>query len=161
VDRLDTWLSAQRGWRLLLVRCVAFASFGLIVGTGWSVWVTFDPSTPQVRALITRMALCAAAGFLLTALTLVPRSGRGPARRPDRPWLTWRRIAANYSGCGACFAFAYVNAEPLAWQQHNGRVSLLPLALIGAAVVMSLWDARYRRRLRRPRDHGASPSTWA
>jgi hypothetical protein len=46
----------------------------------------------------------------------------------------------------------YEAAEPLAWRWHNGWVFPLQLALVGVFLVMSVWDARYRSRLRRLRD---------
>ena len=68
MDRLDTWLTRQRGSRLLLVRCVELAPLGLGGGSLWSFRVTFDPATPQVRALAVRLALSVAASFVLAAL---------------------------------------------------------------------------------------------
>jgi hypothetical protein len=161
VDRLDTWLNAQRGWRLLLVRCVVSAPVGLAGGALWSQRVTFDPATPQVRALAARMALCTAASFLLAALTLLPPAWRGPARRPDRPWPTWRLIAYLYSFFAGFVVMAYEQAEPLPWRWHNGWVFPVQLALLGVSFVMFVWNMHYLGRLRRLRDHGASPNTWA
>jgi hypothetical protein len=158
VDRLDTWLNAQRGWRLVLVRCVVLAPFGLVGGAMWSDEVTFDPATPQVRAMVARMALCTAASFLLAALTLLPPAWRSPARRPDRPWPTWRLIAYLYTFVAALLVAAYEQAEPETWGWHNhDRVLLLQLALVGVSLVMFVWNARYLSRLRRLRDHEVSP----
>jgi hypothetical protein len=154
VDRLDTWLSAQRGWRLLLVRCVALAPFGLGAGSLWSNNVTFDPATPQVRAVVARMGLCVVASLVLAALTLLPRSWRRPARRPDRTWPTWRLIAALYSFCAQFAVWACEQAEPLAWRGHNSWVFPLQLAFLGGYFVMFVWNVRYLSRLRRLRDHG-------
>lgn len=157
VDRLDARLTAQHGWPLLLVRSVALAPFGLAAGSLWSEQVTFDPATPQVRALIARVALCVLASFVLAALTFLPRRWRVPARRPDRPWPTWRLIAGLYSGFANLAVGAYQQAEPPAWGWHNnGWIFLLQLTFIGLFGVMLLWNARYLGRLRRFRDHGVS-----
>jgi hypothetical protein len=146
VDRFDTWLNAQRGWRLLLVRCLAFAPFGLCLGNLWSDLVTVDPpATPQVRVMAARMALSVAASFLVTALTLVPPAWRAGARRPGRASPTWRLTAALYSFGGAFVAWAYEAAEPSAWRDHyNGRVFLLAFPLISIFLAMSLWNARHK-----------------
>lgn len=152
MDRLDTWLSAQHGWRLLLLRGVALTPLGLCGGSLWSSDVTFDPATPQVHALVARMALCVAASFLLAALTLLPPAWRGPARRPDRAWPTWRATAGLYSMEAQFVVAGYEAAEPLAWRWHNGWVFPLQLALVGVFLLMLVWDARYRSRLRRLRD---------
>jgi hypothetical protein len=160
VDRLDTWLTAQRGSRLLLVRWVALAPFGLGAGSLWSFRVTFDPATPQVRALVARLALCMAASLALAALTMLPPVWRHAVRRPDHPWPTWRLIAQTYIFSAAFVLWAYENAEPLAWRwrSHNKDwVFALQLALIGVSIAMSAWSAVYLRRLQRPRDHGAKP----
>jgi hypothetical protein len=119
--------------------------------------VTFDPATPQVRAMVARMALCVAASFVLAALSLLPRSWRGPARRPDRTWPTWRLIAALYSFCAQFVVWAYEQAEPPAWRWRNGWVFPLQLAFLGVYFVMFVWNVRYLSRLGRLRDHGVSP----
>lgn len=158
MDRLDTWLNAQRGWRLLLVRCAVTAPFGLSAGAAWTLWVTVDPAVPQVSAAVARTALCVAASFLLGPLTLLPRSWRGP----DRAGPTRRLLAQLYIADGNLALLLYAQAMPLAWRVHNGWVFYLPpLALLGFCVVMIVWNVRKQRRLRRRRDHGASPNTWA
>jgi hypothetical protein len=123
--------------------------------------VTFDPATPQVRALFARMALCTTAGFLLAALTLLPPAWRGPARRPVFLAAAWRMIVAFCSFYGIFVVSAYEDAEPLAWRQHHRWVSPVQLALFGVYVAMFAWHTYYLRRLRRIRDHGAGPNTWA
>jgi hypothetical protein len=109
---------------------------------------------PQVRATVARTALCVAASFLLGPLTLLPRSWRaGPTRR---------LLAQLYVADGNLALFLYAQAMPLAWRVRNGWVfSVLPLALLGFCVVMIVWNVRKQRRLRRSRDHGASPNTWS
>ena len=161
MDRLDTWLTSQRGWRLLLVRCVVSAPVGLVGGAQWSSYLTVDPVTPQVRAMVVRMALCTAASFLLAALTLLPPAWRGSSRRPDRPWPTWRLIVYIYTFFASLLVGAYEQVEPLSWRWHNGWVFPVQLALFGVSAVMLVWNAYELRRLRRPRDHRVSPSTWA
>jgi hypothetical protein len=161
VDRIDTWLNAQRGWRLLLVRCAAAPPAGLAGGALWSQYMTLDAATPQVRSLLARLALCTAASFLLAALTLLPPAWRGPARGPDRRWPTWRLLAYLYSFFAAFVLMAYEQAEPLSWRRHNGWVFPVELALLGASMLMMAWNWRYLARQRRLRERGASPSTWA
>ena len=156
MDRLDTWLNAQRGWRFLLARCVFFAPLGLAAGSVWTHAVTVDPATPQVRALFARMALCVGASFLLAALTMLSPDWRRPARRTGRTVPAWRLIAGLYSFCGSFVVSAYRDAEPLAWRQHNGWAFLVQPALIGVFVAMLAWRGDYLRRLRRRRDHGVS-----
>lgn len=155
MDHLDTWLTAQRGSRLLLVRCVALAPLGLVTGSLWSFRVTFDPATPQVGALVARLALCMAASFALAALTLLPPAWRRAVRRPDRPWPTWRLIAQMHAFSATFVLFAYENAEPQAWRSHNRDwVFAVELALLGVSLAMAAWNMVYLRRLqRRPRDH--------
>ena len=158
MDRLDTWLTAQRGSRLLLVRCVALAPFGLYVGSLWSFWIIDAPATPQVRALGARLALCMAASFALAALTLLPPGWRHAVRRRDHPWPTWRLVAQLYSYSAVIVLFAYEDAEPFAWRPHNRNwVFAVELALLGVSAAMSVWNMVYLRRLQRSRDHGAKP----
>lgn len=156
VDRLDTWLSAQRGWRLLLVRCVALAPLGLAAGSLWSEGDTLDPAPPQVGALVARLALCTAASFVLASLTLLPPAWRGPARRSDRAWPTWRLTAGFYSLAAELVVSAYESAEPLAWRWHNGWVFPVQLALLGVYGATFAWHLYYLSRLRRLRDHGST-----
>ena len=119
--------------------------------------MTLDPvATPQVRALFARMALGAAASFLLAALTLLPPAWRGPVRRPDRIVPAWRMTAAFYSFSGSFIVSAYQDAEPLAWRQQHRWIFPVQLALIGVYLAMFAWHLYYVRRLRRLREHGAS-----
>lgn len=114
--------------------------------------MTFDPATPQVRALVARMVLCVAASFVLAALTLLPPAWRAPARRPDRAWPTWRLMAALYIFAAHFVVLGYEDAEPLAWRWRNGWVFPLGFALLGVYFAMFAWHAYYLSRLRRLRD---------
>ena len=119
--------------------------------------MTFDPATPQVRAMAARLALCLAGSFALAALTLLPPTWRHAVRRPDHPWPTWRLIAQLHAYNASVVLFAYEEAEPQAWRSHNRDwVFLLELALLGFSAAMSVWNALYLRRLQRRCDHGVS-----
>ena len=163
MNRVDTWLSAQRGWRLLLVRCAALAPLGLAAGSLWSMRVTLDPATPQMGSMAARMALCLAASFVLAAFTLA--IWRGRALRPGRTRPTWRMVVGLYAFSAGLAVAAYEQAEPPAWKERNANwVFLLQLALIGVYFAMNVWNGWYASRLRRRRDDGGRPtasSRWA
>ena len=123
--------------------------------------MTFDPATPQVRALAVRLVLCMAGSFALAALTLLPPAWRHAVRRRDLPWPTWRLIAQMYTWSAAIVLWAYENAEPLTWKPHNRDwVFAVQLALFGVSVAMAVWNAVYLRRLQRPAITEQRPSTW-
>jgi amino acid transporter len=97
VDRLDTWLNAQRGWRRLAF--IGLATYAPIACLGFGIlgfFALFSSSSPSVPAIvaIATLALPAAVGLGSISAAIYSRRARNPKRRKGQPpFFMWRFIA--------------------------------------------------------------------
>jgi hypothetical protein len=100
VDRLDTWLNAQRGWRRLAIIGVAWYWPTVCLGFCVSGFCTlaFSSSWPSMPALaivaIAILAIPASVGVGSIMAVIYSRRARNPKRNKGLPpFLMWRQIA--------------------------------------------------------------------
>ncbi|HTR94944.1 MAG TPA: hypothetical protein VMI73_24705 [Trebonia sp.] len=155
MDRLDWRLTAQRGWRRLLIGWLVFVPVFLDAGLLWSGSGNLDDqATVPAGSVLPRVAIAALAGIPLAAV-LVWLLMRRRKSRPWEPVFSWRMIAGLYVFMTGACAAAYGDTRTLAWRRQHLlplRALLLLDALAGALYV---WNALYCRKLRRQAEAGA------
>jgi hypothetical protein len=142
VDRLDTWLNAQRGWRRLALIGVAWYLPVFCLGFCLSVFLPAWPPTPNpVLVAIALLALPGSVGLGSILAALHSRRARSPKRKKGLPpFLMWRQIA-----------LPWVLAAGLATTRVANQVapgSLMISAIIIFALAVENW--RYARRFITP-----------
>ena len=160
MDRLDTWLNEQRGWRRLAVIevssymptvCLGFCVMGVCI-LGFSS--SLPPMPVAAIGAIALLAIPAAVGFGSIMAVIYSRRARNPKRKKGLPpFFMWRQIALPW-----LLIPTFVNAILLNTQDRsNPDVRALALlevissiAMIGLA--LEIW--RYGRRFTRPRGAG-------
>jgi hypothetical protein len=148
VDRLDTWLNAQRGWRRLTIigvatyapiACLSFACLAF-----FSLLSSSGPSVP-VRAVvaIAVLALPAAVGLGSITAMIYSRRARSPKRRKGLPpFLMWRQIALPW------MILAGIATAPLT-PPGNRTIALVHLIFALLVVPLAAENYRYSRRFTR------------
>jgi len=156
VDRLDTWLNAQRGWRrpaLLLLQiapvCVlfVFASFDF-----------FDSDHPSGLGFAGDVALGLLAAIASSFLQLLSHDRRdGNARATWAPLVTWRGLVYGPVMCGPLLLVATtINASPAWHQRHGQAVHIAIFILVPCMGFVTFERARYSTRLRKRQNYYAS-----
>lgn len=158
VDRVDRWLNAQRGWRRLLIGWLALAPVLVDFGLLWSSWGNFDDqATVATRSVLVRVAIAALVGVPL-ADVMTRLQMRWRKSRPWAPQFSWRTIAATYVFMAGACAASYGETRTLAWQHQHLPYRALYIS-DGAACVLFIWDALYRRKLRRQAEDARLPAS--
>jgi hypothetical protein len=149
VDRVDSWLNRQRGWRRGLLGWLHM--YGLTIMVGSALWSLFGPGTPGLGLAFLRVtgwsALAAAPLTGLIAFLQGTRTGK-------RSVFSWRVSAA------ALFFLSAAELNVLTDQQADwprshravGLVTLLLMAISFTFVLMAV--SRYRRHGTRLADDG-------
>jgi hypothetical protein len=158
VDRLDTWLNAQRGWRRLAIigvasyapiACLCFACLG------FSLLSSSEPSIPVPAVLaIAILAIPAAVGVGSITAVIYSRRARNPKRKKGLlPFLMWRQIALPW-----LLIPTFLNAILLNTQDRSTlderALALLQLVSSIAMIALAFETWRYSRRFTRPRGAG-------
>ena len=172
MDRLDSWLNRQTGWRRAAVLWVVLCP--LAVGLGSSLW----PGTAfgEVAALSV-LATVPFAGLAAVAQL------RWQARNPQKPQQSWRMCVAMWCLAGSvllgtltdrplgrplpasCEPVVVSRALSVACSQHPDHIHhvvwLVQLALLAGAVVFWLLAVRRSSKIRRNGWSAGSPaSAW-
>jgi hypothetical protein len=157
MDRLDTWLNAQRGWHGFLVAWLVALPGGVALSTLWvAASQLFGPTALSASAVLARLELGVVASVPLAVLNfaLVSIYRRRPAKRGKNPMprYLWRGIASIHALVAAGAYEIWVGAQPV--QRHRQHHSfliffgLLALAsLYVAAIALMIWNLQYSRRL--------------
>jgi hypothetical protein len=166
MDRLDTWLNAQRGWRRLAI--IGVSSYMPTVCLGFCVMVFcilgFGSSWPPmpVAAIVALavLAIPAAVGFGSTLAVIYSRRARNPKRKKGLPpFFMWRQIALPW-----LLIPTFLNAILLNTQDRSTpdvrALALLQVISSIAMLALALETWRYGRRFTRPRAAG-QPSAGA
>jgi hypothetical protein len=153
VDRLDTWLNAQRGWR-------RFGSLMLQVGppcvlTSFACFGLFRARLPSHGlAFVGIIALGVVAAVMLGLLD-TGRARKDGGKRAFR--ITWRNIAYTpVMMCPFLLILLTFNASPEWRQQHHGAAATALFVLVPGMFILTLERARYERRVRERRNYYAS-----
>jgi hypothetical protein len=159
VDRLDTWLNAQRGRRRLAIIAIAWYISGVLIGlsayivvanSSYLAGAAWTPMPTVAIVAITVLAAPAGVGIGLMADASYARKARRPNRKKGLPpFLMWRQIALPWllipTELTAMFAgdqgLPRSDREALALTQVVFAVALIALSV-------ELW--RYSRRFTKP-----------
>jgi MFS family permease len=149
VDRLDTWLNAQRGWRrfaLLMLQIGPIAvllAFCCVGASGRSL-----PPLSLAFAGVVAVGLVGAALLSLLRLWLHARRGRDD-RKKRVPLLTWRAMAYTPVMMGPFILIVILsNASPEWHQQHQHALDIAILIFFPCMIFVMIEQSRYMKRLR-------------
>jgi hypothetical protein len=136
VDRFDTWLNAQRGWRRLAIVGVAWywptAAIGFWLLLFSRTWL---PAPKPVLVAIAVLALPAAGGLGSVMAANYSRRARNPKRKKGLPpFFMWRQIALPW------VLFAGLSATSVAPRNH----AVPGLQMISGVIVIALAVETYR-----------------
>jgi hypothetical protein len=153
VDRLDTWLNAQRGWRRLAVIGVAW--YWPTVWIAFFLWVFPRTSLPVlVIVAIAILALPAAVGLGSIMAVIYSRRARNPKRKKGlAPFFTWRQILLPWLLIPTLLNATLLNTQGRPTPDERVLALLQVIFAIAIfALVLETW--RYSRRFTRPRGAG-------
>jgi amino acid transporter len=148
VDRLDTWLNAQHGWRRLTIigvasyAPIACLSFGCL--DFFSLLSSSGPSVP-VRAVVAIAVLAVPAAVGLGSITAMihSRRARSPKRRKGwPPFLMWRQTALLW------MILAGIVTAPLT-PPGNRTIALVHVIFAILVIPLAAETYRYSRRFTR------------
>ena len=160
MDRLDSWLNDQVGWRRLAITWVTLCPVAVALGSStWSEISLRHRGCEQLagQRFIQECEPRLGTGFLvvvvLSVLAAVPLAGllavwlrRRVARNPGRPFHSWSKIAAIWCLSAAPLLSTFADRQP------HGRSTYYFIAgwalIAGAAVFWLLETRRYQRRSR-------------
>lgn len=157
MDRFDTWLNTQRGWRRLAL--IAVAGYAPTVMVGFYSWLCLglwaggasQGRTLSAFAICAILAVPAAACLSAVGAMLYARQARNPRRKQALPpFLMWRMTALFSLMLASSLSATFVADQGSSTASH--RV-LAGLQLIFAVAVIALFveTLRYRRRFARAR----------
>jgi hypothetical protein len=149
VDRLDTWLNAQRGWRRFALLMVQIGPIAVLLA--FCVVGAWGPSLPPLGlafAGVVALGLAGAALLCVLQLWLHARRGRDD-RKNQVPLLTWRAIVYSPVMMGPFILIVSLSNAPPVWhRQHHRALDIAFLILLPGMLFVSWERARYQKRLR-------------
>ncbi|HEY5398534.1 MAG TPA: hypothetical protein VIL16_24420 [Trebonia sp.] len=149
MDRLDTWLNAQRGWRRFGLLLVQIGPIAVLLA--FCVVRVSGPSLPPLGlafAGVVALGLAGAALLSLLRLWLHARRGRDD-RKKQVPLLTWRAIAYSPVMMGPFILIvSFNNASPEWHRQHHRVLDIALLILFPCMIFVMIEQSRYMKRLR-------------
>jgi hypothetical protein len=159
VDRFDTWLNAQRGWRrLALIGAALYAptvTIGFCSWLGFELWAAEASPDPTLSALaicaIVLLGVPVALGLGSVRELIYAREARNPRRKKALPpFLTWRNTALFWL-MFATFLLATRVADRGSGPLTTGHRVLVGLQLFFAIALIAVCveTLRYHRRLAR------------
>lgn len=161
MDRLDSWLNGQVGWRRVALTWLVFCPMGVTFGSLTQASIALQhPGCEQLAGdrFIQKCEPRLGAGFLVVAalsvLAVVPFAvllavlqRRWARRNPGRPFLSWCRIAFVWCLSAAGLLSTFSDQQ----QYGSGTRQSLSLSaglLLVAAAVFFLLEMRRRRSTR-------------
>ena len=153
MDRLDTWLNAQQGWRrYALVSLQSYGPSVLMVNAylGWRDLPSGQPSQTQYAWLLALAIPCAAA-LAGPALLLRTASERRIRRRAGfvAPGLSWRVTGMLLLLASSTTLMTFIDGHSQGWKQQHDGLWTVVLILPVCSFALGLEGFRYARRIRR------------
>jgi hypothetical protein len=153
VDRLDTWLNGQHGWRLFVLFCLEALPLALMLSLTLNVaWSLFSGPlpTPSTIAGAAVMAVPGALALACLMLWLHPRAVRSARKRYMSPYplLSWRAFAWLLLFSTSMFMSMRAQAQPIQWHRGHREVFLISTITGVASYAFLGWHLWYIRRLR-------------
>jgi hypothetical protein len=152
VDRLDTWLNAQRGNRRELLIWLWLAPLAAMIAT--MTWTSFEPAGPLV--IIAGLVVFALLRVGARLLKRASASRKGPDGKWTLPMFTWRRFALMYLICGNLTVNALFWPAPSPGWEHWHQVhDTAELVCAVCYLALLIAEIRYQRRVRENSGGGA------
>jgi MFS family permease len=159
MDRLDTWLNAQRGRRRLAVIgvsshmptfCLGFCVLGFcVLGSSSSL-----PMPVAAIVAIALLAIPAAVGFGSIMAVIYSRRARNPRRKKGLPpFFMWRQIALPWLLIPTLLNATLLNTQDRSTPLERALALLQVISSI-AIIALALETYRYSRRFARSREAG-------
>lgn len=153
MDRLDSWLNAQRGWCYFALLCLNIWPLAVPLGDGILALLVFSsplPLYPSVQSILLATALSIPGVVPLAGLVLLLRLwGIRYARKhgkPVKPLLTWRlALAMLFMASGQTLSMLQ-DAEPYTRNSAHQVLSLVIMVLLAGGALVILWNFRYQQR---------------
>jgi hypothetical protein len=153
VDRLDTWLNAQRGWRRLGLLWLQTFPASILVVNAYLGWRGLSDSQPAGTEWVWLVALAVPCTTVLAGVVLLLRPGSerraGSRGRFVQPLFSWRGTGFILLLASSKVADVYVTSAPYDWKQRHHALSAILMVLIIGACVLGFENFRYIRRMRR------------
>jgi hypothetical protein len=148
VDRLDTWLNAQRGWRRLLLMIATWYGSTLVLGCSvWDLSTSEFPLTILDAVVIAVVALPGTVCIGLAQSANYARSTRNPKRKKGQPpFLMWRTAVGMWL---LTFGLLITVFMPPHWRHKP--VFVLAVIFLGGYFLLVLETLRYTHRFTQPR----------
>jgi hypothetical protein len=152
VDRLDTWLNAQRGWRrLALLWLQLYLPSALIINAylSWRNLFAEQTSGTELVWLLTLPFPCAAVLIgprLLAQARMERRARKRGSFLP--PLLSWRFTGFLLFLAAEMILPAIAVANPFGWKHQHRLVGMIMFICAICFIVLSLENVRYIRRMR-------------
>jgi hypothetical protein len=143
VDRLDSWLNGQVGWRRAVLVWMQLCPWAVQVGV--PAWAFFTPGTPRFDlVLLEVLGWSVLAAALLTAAILALR-GSIAARYSAKPMISVRLFLAALFMVAAYLLQLFIEGQPPSWRNSH-RALWVAAPLIDLAAVAVLVGAVWRLR---------------
>ncbi len=148
MDRLDTWLNAQRGWRRLPLMIATW--YGSTLSLGCSVWElsTSEFTLPVLDAtVIAVLALPGAACIGSVLAANYARNALNPKRKKGLPpFFMWRTTVGLW-----LITFDLSIGALIPHHGHHKAILALSMILVGGYFLLVVETHRYTGRFTRPR----------
>ena len=155
MDRFDTWLNAQRGWRRLALIGAALYAPTFMVGfytwLGFDLWAagaSGDPTWPAL-ALCVVLAAPVAVGLGSISAMIYARQARNPGRKKGLlPFLMWRTTALFWLMLATSLSATLVADHGSSTTTHRllgGLQLLFAIALFALCVEILRYSRRFAR----------------
>ena len=149
MDRLDTWLNAQRGWRRLLV--LIATCYGSTLVLSYGIWglSTSEFAVPALdTVLIAVLAIPGAVCIGSVMAKIDARRARNPRRKKGQPpFFMWRTTVGQWLLSSELLLGIF---SPL-YGHHRWVIGLMLILLCGFFLLV-LETRRYTDRFTRPRE---------
>jgi hypothetical protein len=154
VDRLDTWLNAQRGRRRLWLVCLnAYPAAVCIAVIVMGSQNLTGRQPPGIALIFWSLALAVPGALPLGGLILLTRQRyerRARARgKFEPPFFLWRMTGYIFLLATAITIQQFGIAQPPGWQHERHVLDLISLVFLACAMILLLDGLRYTHRLRR------------
>jgi hypothetical protein len=149
VDRLDTWLNAQRGWRRLLLMIATWYGSALVLGRG--VWglSTSEFALPALDSIVIAVLALPGAVCIGSVMAVIyARHTRSPKRKKGQPpFFMWRTTLGLW-----LLSFDLSITVFLPTPGHHRSILVLAMVFLGGYLLLLLETRRYMDRFTRPRE---------
>ena len=144
MDRVDSWLNSQVGWRRAILIWLTVCPAAILAGCG--VWALVTPGAAGLGTGFVEVVVCSVIAVVPFAWLATVVQRRRVARGLSMPFFSWRLSASVVSMTAAVLPGVLFDQQPY-WHHIHRAVDLSQMVFLIAAVVLFLLAARRNRRL--------------